>query len=129
MIRDTANIVLTGLVVAVMVGLLVFYGRTNLDVDSNQVGMTEMIRTTVINNRDDSARVQRGTFILDKDNFETDFKELFARGRNLSSSDDVDYDFEYLKDGSKEDAVKAVRVTVLVNGTEFKATSIVDVKS
>lgn len=137
MIRDTANIIFVALIVVFMGVVLLFYGKEGVTVDSNQAGMTELLRTTVINNRDDSARAERGVYILDVVSFEEDFESLFIDSRNLNSTDNVDFTFDYLadKDSPIEDtasskSIKAVRVSVLVNDeVEYNATSIIDVKS
>lgn len=86
--------------------------------------MQETLRTTAIANRDDSARIERGRFILMKDSFEQDFKEKFNRGKNLNNPT-TKYDFEYLTDG--KDGIKAIKVKVVSGKETYQATCVLNV--
>lgn len=129
MIRDIFNIGITVILITFFGGLLFYYGRTNVQVDTIQENLTETLRVSVINNRDDSARVRRGIFILDRGSFETSFQDLFEKNTHIEIEDSA-YTFEYLEDTANSDlaAIKAVRATIDFDGVKYKATSVVDVR-
>ena len=53
--------------------LIFYYGNNQYSQDSTIKTMQETIKATAISNRDDSARVTKGVFILNKESFEEDF--------------------------------------------------------
>lgn len=117
-----------------MMGLLMFgwmfilliyhYGSNQYNQDSTIKTMQETIRATAISNRDDSARISRGVFILNKEKFEQDFVEKYELQKNIKS-DPLQFKFDYLD--NPLGGVKAIKVKVTNNQIDYQATSILDV--
>lgn len=124
MLRDMPKLILVMFVGFFMVLLIAYYSIYGYEQDSSVKSMQETLRTTAIANRDDSARVERGRFILIKDQFEKDFKQKFNKGKNLNALT-TKYDFDYLTDG--KDGIKAIKVKVVSKDQTYQATCVLDV--
>lgn len=124
MLRDMPKLILVMFVGFFMVLLIAYYSINGYEQDSSVKSMQETLRTTAIANRDDSARVERGRFILIKDQFEKDFKQKFNKGKNLNALT-TKYDFDYLTDG--KDGIKAIKVKVVSKDQTYQATCVLDV--
>lgn len=124
MLRDMPKLILVMFVGFFMVLLIAYYSLNGYEQDSSVKSMQETLRTTAIANRDDSARVERGRFILIKDQFEKDFKQKFNKGKNLNALT-TKYDFDYLTDG--KDGIKAIKVKVVSKDQTYQATCVLDV--
>ena len=104
--------------------MIVYYGQNQYKQDSTIQTLQENLRTTAITNRDDSSRVTKGTFYIDRGQFEQDFKEKYARIKN-TQSEASDYNFEYLE--NPIGGIKAIKVKVKIGGQRYQATCILDV--
>lgn len=124
LLRDMPKIILLMFVGFFMVLVVAYYSLNGYTQDSSVKSIQETLRTTAISNRDDSVRVEKGRFVLMKDEFEKDFKEKFNKGKNLKN-DTTDYDFDYLTDG--KDGVKAIKVKVVSGKQTYQATCVLNV--
>lgn len=106
-----------------LVVFIFYYSSQNYINNTNVKSMQDALRTTALSNRDDSARVNRGTFILKKGNFQKDFKKVFDENHSLTNPK---YTFDYLDDGNG--GIKAIKVKVSDdNNKKYQATCILDV--
>lgn len=87
----------------------------------------ESARAASIENVDKSLRVSNGEVILSTDNFEKDFKRLFAKNTNIVLKD-PSYTFDYLKE-KDSDSLKAVRVKIKNDGVSYQATLVSDIET
>lgn len=124
MLRDFPKIMLLMLMGTLVVLMIVYYGQNQYKQDSTIQTLQETLRTTAITNRDDSSRVTKGTFYIDRGQFEQDFKEKYARIKN-TQSEASDYNFEYLE--NPIGGIKAIKVKVKIGGQRYQATCILDV--
>ena len=124
LLRDMPKLILLMFVGFFLILFISYYSVKGYIQDSSVKSMQETLRTTAIANRDDSARIERGRFILMKDSFEQDFKEKFNRGKNLNNPT-TKYDFEYLTDG--KDGIKAIKVKVVSGKETYQATCVLNV--
>jgi hypothetical protein len=106
---------------------LVFHFSTGgFQQDSTIQTLNETLRSTALANRDDSARVNRGQFKLQIEQFEREFIRNFESNQNVNSENPlIDYNFDYLHDGLG--GVKAIQVQITKDGQTFQATAVVDV--
>ncbi|EHT9922225.1 hypothetical protein KYX44_000611 [Listeria monocytogenes] len=88
---------------------------------------TESARAASIENVDKSLRVSSGEVILSTDNFEKDFKRLFAKNTNIVLKN-PSYTFDYLKE-KDSDSLKAVRVKIKNEGVSYQATLVSDIET
>lgn len=104
--------------------LIFYYGSNQYSQDSTIKTMQETIKVTAISNRDDSARITRGTFLLNKESFERDFILKYQSIKNVKAESES-FDFDYLD--NPEGGIKAIKVKVISNDVEYQATSILNV--
>lgn len=93
--------------------------------DSVILGLTETVRTSAINNADNSSRLREGELFIDKEKFEKDFKQKVISNKNVNLSDEVTFVFEYLE--NENGASKAIRVLIKDKGSTYQATAKVSI--
>ncbi|MBT2604955.1 hypothetical protein J7E55_18330 [Bacillus sp. ISL-53] len=93
--------------------------------DSVILGLTETVRTSAINNADNSSRLREGELFIDKEKFEKDFKQKIVSNKNVNLSDEVTFEFEYLE--NENGATKAIRVLIKDKGSTYQATAKVSI--
>lgn len=115
--------ILMFIVIGFFVMMFVFKnGFGNYKQDTTINAMTETIRSTAISNRDDSARVVKGQFRIDKTSFERNFKTAIDKNKNIKLASPT-YKFDYLDDGNG--GVKAIKVVVTSDGNRtYQATTV-----
>lgn len=109
-----------------LIAILGFYMRLDTKQDSNVQAMTESIRSAAISNVNGKSRITPGEVYIQEDEFEADFTRLIKEDGASVFSDDVEFEFEYLKE---KENVKAIRVIANDNGKKYTATAVVDVSS
>lgn len=120
--RDIPHIFVIFLMAMFFIGLITFTGLSNYNVDTTETSLTEALKSSVLANTDYSARLERGTYRLDKEGFETEFKEKFEDLRNVGRANaDIEYKFDYLESNGNIKAVKA-KVTINPGGTNGNET-------
>lgn len=93
--------------VALLLTIVAFFYWIIADFGENTTteGLQESIQTAVVANRDQSARVENGLYLLDRQGYEKGFKATLAasRGANIKDITDSQILFTYLMDpnGSK----------------------------
>lgn len=103
------KVALMSLIFLVVAGLVIFVlGNYQTDVES--LTLTETLRATALENRDDSARVKQGEFYLDKENFEKEFEQSIKK-QGTYRNRTITIDFDYLM-STNEKGIKAIRVYV-----------------
>lgn len=124
MLRDMPRIIALMFISFFLVIMIAYYSKSNYTEDSSVKSMQDTLRVTAINNRDDSVRVTKGSFLLQKENFEKDFKKEFNESKNLNN-ETTDYKFSYLDDG--KGGIKAIKVKVISGEKKYQATCALDV--
>ncbi|MDZ5560758.1 MULTISPECIES: hypothetical protein [Bacillota] len=124
MLRDMPKLILIMFVAFFLILFISYYSLNGYTQDSSVKSIQETLRTTAIANRDDSARVESGRFILIKNQFERDFKSKFNKSKNLNVLT-TNYDFDYLTDG--KDGIKAIKVKVVSGKETYQATCVLNV--
>lgn len=122
--RDIPHFFMIVLVSFVLIMIGTRYQVNGIQQDSAVTNINETLRTAVIANRDDSARLNEGTFKLNKEKFEKDFKQRVA-GNNNFENDQNKLVFDYLE--TEEGYVKGVKVKIIGEKNTYQATSILDV--
>lgn len=123
MLRDWPKMILLTFTGLFLVVFIFYYSSQNYINNTNVKSIQDALRTTALSNRDDSARVNRGTFILKKENFQKDFKKVFDENHSLTNPK---YTFDYLDDGNG--GIKAIKVKVSDdNNKKYQATCILNV--
>lgn len=103
------------------VGLLLFILH-NFSFDNETVSIHETLRTAVVANKDESARIAPGAFYLNKPEFERSFEEVITESPAYKSRN-VEFEFDYLED-DRNKSIKGIRVFVLSEGAIEDATVI-----
>lgn len=122
--RDVPTMMGLSLFGFLFVALIFHYGSNQYSQDSTVKTMQETIRVTAISNRDDSARINKGSFVLNKEDFEKDFIQKYKSGKNVNV-EPTDFKFDYLD--NPNGGIKAIKVKVVSGRIEYQATSILDV--
>lgn len=126
MLRDIPNFFMIILVSFVLIFTGVKYQVSNFQQDSAVTNINETLRTTVIANRDDSSRLHEGTFKIDKENFEKDFKKrLISNDQFNEKADSLLFDYLENEDGS----IKGIKVKITGEKNTYQATSVLNVAS
>lgn len=117
------------LVMLIFIGMFLIFTIGNYAIkgytqDSTVKAMTETLRTTAIANRDNSARVERGQFRINKSKFQSDFTKKFSISKNIKK-EDSNFNFDYLDDG--KGGIKAIKAKVTSGNQNYQATCILDV--
>ncbi|EPY6472533.1 hypothetical protein ACWO4B_003230 [Clostridium sporogenes] len=124
MLRDIPKIAVIMFVGMFLILIVTHYAINGYTQDSTVKGITETLRTTAIANRDNSARVQRGQFKLNKSKFESDFIKKFSPSKNIKQEDS--FSFDYLDDD--KGGIKAIKVKVKSGKQNYQATCILNVE-
>lgn len=103
------------------------YVLKNYQADSSTQSIQETLKSTALENRDNSSRVEKGTFKIVKNDFESDFKKSMKYNRNYKLKKDAKYNFDYLSDGNG--GIKAIKVKVTDNGETYQGTCVLSVGS
>lgn len=120
--KDSPKILMFIVIGFFMAMFILKSGFGNYKQDTTVNAMTETIRSTAISSRDDSARVKKGQFRIDKSNFERDFKSAIDKNKNIKLANPT-YTFDYLDDG--QGGVKAIKVVVKSDGNrKYQATTV-----
>ncbi|EUJ34183.1 hypothetical protein [Brochothrix campestris] len=98
------------------------YVMKNYQSDSSTQSIQETLKATALENRDNSSRLEKGTFKVVKPTFESDFKKSMAYNRNYKLDKEAAYTFDYLDDG--QGGIKAIKVKVTDNGETYQATCV-----
>ena len=125
MLRDipyTLWLMVAGIILIVVTGM---YYQTNYTQDSVVMGLTETVRTSAINNADNSSRINPGELYISKDGFEEDFKKRMAANKNVKISETATYEFKYLD--NENGATKAIKVLIKDEANTYQATAKVSV--
>ncbi|WP_437834465.1 hypothetical protein ACQRXC_29430 (plasmid) [Niallia taxi] len=125
MLRDipfTLWLMVAGILLIVVTGM---YYQTNYKQDSVVLGLTETVRTTAINNADNSSRINPGELFISKNGFESDFKKRMTANKNVKISENATYEFKYLE--NENGATKAIKVLIKDGATTYQATTKVTV--
>ncbi|WP_311202601.1 hypothetical protein [Peribacillus aracenensis] len=125
MLRDFPYIIglmFLGIFLVIITGI--YYQKTYKQ-DSVILGLTETVRSSAINNADNSSRLRVGELFIDKEKFEKDFKQKIISNKNVNLSDEVTFEFEYLE--NENGATKAIRVLIKDNGSIYQATAKVSI--
>ncbi|TRZ39368.1 hypothetical protein CEQ21_07345 (plasmid) [Niallia circulans] len=125
MLRDipyTLWLMIAGIILIVVTGM---YYQTNYKQDSVVMGLTETVRTSAINNADNSSRINPGELYISKDGFEEDFKKRMAANKNVKISETATYEFKYLD--NENGATKAIKVLIKDDVNTYQATAKVSV--
>ncbi|WMX58822.1 hypothetical protein [Peribacillus sp. R9-11] len=111
-----------GIFLVIITGI--YYQKTYKQ-DSVVLGLTETVRTSAINNADNSSRLREGELFIEKEKFEKDFKQKITSNKNVKLSNEVTFEFEYLD--NENGATKAIRVLIKDNGVTYQATAKVSI--
>ncbi|MFP7474478.1 hypothetical protein SFC55_26175 [Niallia taxi] len=125
MLRDipfTLWLMVAGILLIVVTGM---YYQTTYKQDSVVLGLTETVRTTAINNADNSSRINPGELFISKNGFESDFKKRMAANKNVKISENATYEFKYLE--NENGSTKAIKVLIVDGTTTYQATTKVTV--
>lgn len=98
--------ILGALTVFCLIGFIFF--RT-YETDTTILNTQEVLRSTAIENKDDSARVTKGSFFINKKNFERDFKKSILK-QPMYEDKDVKFTFDYLE--TRKKGIKGIKVFV-----------------
>lgn len=115
-------IMFVGIFLIVVTGM---YYQNNYKQDSVVMGLTETVRTSAINNADNSSRINPGELYISKDGFEQDFRKKMSANKNVKLSNAAKYEFKYLD--NENGATKAIRVLIKDGDTIYQATAKVSV--
>lgn len=127
MIRDSIATILRFIVAFSFVAVVAYYGLSNYNVKTSEQSVTETLRVSVYNNRDDSARINKGQFRLDQEAFEKEFTSTFAKANGVQHANTTKHTFSYLDDGNG--GVLAVKVKTVIDGVTYQGSCIVDVRA
>jgi hypothetical protein len=126
MLKDLPKILILIAISSVLMLTIFHFATRGFHQDSIVQTLSETLRSTAIANRDDSARVNRGQFRLQTENFETEFIHNFKTNSNVVfEASEAEFIFDYLHDG--EGGVQAIQVQLIKNEKIFQATVVVDV--
>jgi energy-coupling factor transporter transmembrane protein EcfT len=102
--------------------LIAWFFIGNAKKDTEAFNITEALRTAAISNKDDSARIQPGTFYLDQANFEKEFEQTIKK-QPFYAKKTVKVTFNYLKEADNK-GIKGIRAYVESDGSIDEATCI-----
>ncbi|MGG4263778.1 hypothetical protein [Peribacillus simplex] len=125
MLRDFPYIIglmFIGIFLVIITGI--YYQKTYKQ-DSIILGLTETVRTSAINNADNSSRLREGELFIDKEKFEKDFEKKIVSNKNVNLSNEVTFEFEYLD--NENGATKGIRVLIKDKGSTYQATAKVSI--
>lgn len=126
MLRDFPKIIMMMFIGFFLMLLIAIYSINNYKQDSSVNAVNETLKATALQNRDDSARVNRGQFRLNRADFEKDFKERLSLNRSLVVKSTTKYYFDYLDDN--KGGIKAIKVKIANDGLDsYQGTTILNV--
>lgn len=117
-----------GLIIVIVGGFLIIFGVTFFSetegYNTANESVKEYVSTSMYTNRDDSARVSRREFYLNKTDFEKDVsKKIKAR---YGDSTKITYDYLHNDKSSNDESIKGVRVYIVTEKERYVTTNIID---
>lgn len=107
-------------IVCSFIGGGIYFILKNFHTDTQVLTLVDTVQVSAIKNRDDSARIHEGVFLLNKEPFEADVSNTIQKNPAFKGRD-LKIDFDYLKD-KNQFGIKGIRVFVLVDSDPIQAT-------
>lgn len=100
MIKNYQRLLIGIFVIGACVAVIVFFFKRDFGSNTSTEALQESIQTAVLANRDQSARIDRGIYVLDRKSYETGLKNslIKTKGAGFSDLKESNIMFTYLID-------------------------------